>query len=75
VCVCLLFACVCAWQAASHQGLAVEARCVVVARLQAEAAYTACLTHQHKHGPARLALARLALGNGQVPLPLAGMNG
>lgn len=34
--------------------------------LQAEASYSACLTHQDKHGAARLTLARLALANGQV---------
>jgi hypothetical protein len=37
-----------------------------MARLQAEEAYQACLTHQDKHGAAHLALARLALANGQV---------
>lgn len=40
--------------------------CAHAVTAQAEAAYTACLSHRHKHGAARLALARLALGNGQV---------
>uniref|UniRef100_A0A383W643 Uncharacterized protein n=1 Tax=Tetradesmus obliquus TaxID=3088 RepID=A0A383W643_TETOB len=33
---------------------------------KAEEAYKACLTHQDKHGAAHLALARLALANGQI---------
>lgn len=40
--------------------------CANAVTAQAEAAYTACLSHRHKHGAARLALARLALANGQV---------